>query len=170
MLEYLRNNFWFLAVVCGIATLVFLFVIFSVFPRIVRRLPETFFVDDELERQRKNLLQYIGRNLVGLMLLIAGPIVMLPLITLPPGSGLMVMVMGVGLMDFPGKRKQLRRFLRSAKVRRLLNWMRTSAGIRPFVMPHDLDQNRHECSNHEYNSLQDRGLDGRNIEPNESLE
>lgn len=150
VLNYIFNNIWLFISIFGIATLAFLYLIFNVFPRVVRQLPETYFVDDDLERDRKNLLRYIGRNLIGVLLLIAGPIVMLPLITLPPGSGLVVMVMGLGMMDFPGKRRQLRRILRSAKVRRLLNWMRTSSGTRPFIMPDDLEQN----SSHPANSDQ----------------
>lgn len=142
MIQYLQDNFWFLLVVCGIVTGVFLFLIFSILPRIVRQLPETYFVDDQLELEKKNLVQFVGRNFLGMLLLIAGPIVMLPLITLPPGSGLMVMVLGVGLMDYPGKRRHLRKLLRSSKVRRLLNWMRISGGIRPFVMPNDLESDQ----------------------------
>lgn len=71
------------------------------------------------------------------MMIIAGPIVMLPLFTLPPGSGLVVMVVGIGIMDFKGKRKVLRKFLRFAKVRKLLNWMRLRSGLKPFELPEE---------------------------------
>ena len=137
MWDYINDNFWTLIAVFAVSTVLFLLLIFSVFPWVVRRLPETFFVDDAAEMGKKNSVHYVLRNLLGLVMVVAGPIVMLPFIILPPGSGLLVMVMGIGLMDFPGKRKQLRRCLRSSNVRRLLNWMRISARLRPFILPED---------------------------------
>jgi len=104
-------------------------------PWIVARLPVDYFLrHDQREAARRRLhpllvpLLALGRNLVGLGLLSAG-FAMLFL----PGQGLLTMLLGLSLMDFPGKHRLRERLLRQPQVEAGLNWLRRRAGKAPFI-------------------------------------
>ena len=67
------------------------------------------------------------RNLLGWMFVVAG-VAMLVL----PGQGLLSILAGLVLVDFPGKRRFERRLLTSHVVRDAMNWLRRRAGRPPF--------------------------------------
>ncbi len=67
-------------------------------------------------------LLLLGKNLLGFVLIIAG-IVMLVL----PGQGLLTLVVGLVLMDFPGKFRLERWLATRRPVWRSLNWLRRRA-------------------------------------------
>ncbi len=67
-------------------------------------------------------LLLIGKNLLGIVLVIAG-IAMLVL----PGQGLLTIVVGLVLIDFPGKFRLERWIATRGPVWRSLNWLRTRA-------------------------------------------
>ena len=83
-------------------------------------------------RHRRNpalaLTVFLARNTIGLLLVAAG-LAMLFL----PGQGLLTVLIGVSVMDFPGKRGLLQRLVRGPKVQRALNWIRRKRGKEPFV-------------------------------------
>lgn len=64
----------------------------------------------------------IGKNALGAMLVVAG-IVML----FTPGQGVLALLLGVSLMDIPGKRAIERRIVQRPSVLRLVNAMRAKA-------------------------------------------
>ena len=66
--------------------------------------------------------------ILGLLLVAAG-LAMLFL----PGQGLLTVLIGVCVMDFPGKRGLLQRLVRGPKVQGALNWIRRKRGKEPFV-------------------------------------
>jgi hypothetical protein len=68
------------------------------------------------------MLLLIAKNLLGVVLIIAG-IAMLVL----PGQGLLTIVVGVVLMDFPGKFRLERWMATRRPVWRSLNWLRRRA-------------------------------------------
>ncbi len=68
------------------------------------------------------------KNLLGLVLLLAG-IVMLLL----PGQGLLTILLAVYLLDFPYKHRIEASILSKSQVRQSLNWLRAKMGKRPFV-------------------------------------
>jgi hypothetical protein len=70
------------------------------------------------------------RNLLGAMLTSAG-IAMLVL----PGQGLLTIILGLSLMDFPGKHRLLHAALERPAVRLSLNWMRRQAGRPALQFP-----------------------------------
>lgn len=74
------------------------------------------------------LTVFLARNALGLLLVAAG-LAMLFL----PGQGLLTVLIGVCVMDFPGKRGLLQRLVRGPKVQRTLNWIRRKRGKEPFV-------------------------------------
>jgi hypothetical protein len=67
----------------------------------------------------------LGKNLLALTL-IAGGIAMLLL----PGQGLLTILIGVMLLDFPGKYPLERRIVQQPKVLQTINWLRAK-GNRP---------------------------------------
>src|SRR6266480_3667735 len=67
-------------------------------------------------------LLLVAKNLLGLVLILAG-IAMLVL----PGQGLLTIVVGVVLMDFPGKFRLERWLATRVPVWRSLNWLRRKA-------------------------------------------
>ncbi|SFI26665.1 PGPGW domain-containing protein [Planctomicrobium piriforme] len=79
-----------------------------------------------------HLLWVVVRNILGIALLALG-IAMLVL----PGQGLLTMLLGLSLMDFPGKRKLLHRALALKSVQRSLNWIRRKGGQPPLQFPSD---------------------------------
>lgn len=72
----------------------------------------------------------IVKNIVGAVLLLAGA-AMLVL----PGQGILCMLIGLTLMDYPGKFRLERWIIGRKAVRNTINWMRRRAGrapLRPF--------------------------------------
>jgi hypothetical protein len=74
------------------------------------------------------------KNALGLVVLPLGIFMMLPLV---PGPGLVFVVLGLSLLDFPGKRKLERRLLGRPSIMRFLNDMRANFGKPPFVIGPD---------------------------------
>ena len=74
------------------------------------------------------LTVFLARNALGLLLVAAG-LAMLFL----PGQGLLTVLIGVCVIDFPGKRGLLQRLVRGPKVQGALNWIRRKRGKEPFV-------------------------------------
>ena len=108
-------------------------------PWVVTRLPQNYFARQQREVWRESsgeplfaLLLGLLKNLLGLVLVILG-IVML----LTPGQGLLTLLVGLLLLNFPGK-FQLERWLVSRPgVMRALNWLRQRSQQAPFDAPLD---------------------------------
>ncbi|WDP89395.1 MAG: hypothetical protein HUN04_06510 [Desulfobacter sp.] len=108
-------------------------------PWILARIPETFFLD--LARDgggvRKNkplspgkMVLAVMKNLAGLILL-AGGIIMLFI----PGQGLLTMLAGLLLIDFPGKKKLLLILASQPGIQKGTNWIRAKKGVPPLRFP-----------------------------------
>lgn len=74
------------------------------------------------------LTTLVLRNGLGLVLVAAG-LAMLLL----PGQGLLTILIGVCVMDFPGKRRLLQRLVSMSQVRQGLNWIRRKRNREEFV-------------------------------------
>lgn len=104
-------------------------------PWLIGRLPADYFLThwqrvDE-RRSRHPLAQVLIpllRNLLGTLLLLTG-VAMLVL----PGQGLLTMVIGLCLMDFPGKRKVIDWLVGRPPIQQGLNWIRRKRGKEAFV-------------------------------------
>jgi hypothetical protein len=72
----------------------------------------------------------VFKNACGIIFIIAG-IAMLIL----PGQGFLTILIGVMLVNFPGKYRLERWFIRIRPVARSINWMRSRAGRPPLRMP-----------------------------------
>jgi hypothetical protein len=71
----------------------------------------------------------IAKNLVGWLLFLVGVVLALPLV---PGPGALFMLIGLGLVDFPGKRALERRLLRQRHVLHSVNRIRARFGRPPL--------------------------------------
>ena len=104
-------------------------------PWLIGRMPPDYFLTHWYQvdaRHRRHpalaLAIWLGRNGFGFCLLLAG-ITMLFL----PGQGLLTILIGICLMDFPGKRRLLDRLAGIPQVQHALNWVRRKQGKAEFV-------------------------------------
>ncbi len=103
------------------------------FPVALARLPRRHFVGGPALRRPLTPRQWIGfavRNLVGTVLVLLG-IAMLVL----PGQGLLTIVLGLSLGDFPGKRRAELWLIRRPAIWSGLQRLRSFAGAEPFEPP-----------------------------------
>jgi len=71
----------------------------------------------------------IGKNLVGALLIVTGLIMLFT-----PGQGILTLLLGVSLVDIPGKRKLERRIVRHASVLKMINRLRARAKQPPLEL------------------------------------
>jgi hypothetical protein len=105
-------------------------------PMLIVRIPHDYFAGERRPwrpwADRHPLLRAlveIGRTLLGLVLVLAG-VLMLVL----PGQGVVTILVGLTLMSFPGKYRLERWIVSRRPVRRFFNWLRRRAGKRPLLI------------------------------------
>ena len=103
-------------------------------PVIIVRIPEDYFSLSKRKTKPWKGMNPVFRtclnvlkNLLGLVFLIMG-ILMLVL----PGQGLLTILFGIALLDFPGKYKLERRIISYPKVLNSINWIRKKANKKPL--------------------------------------
>jgi hypothetical protein len=104
---------------------------------VVVRLPPRYFCDDAKAppgdgRPASRVLGRIARNGLGLILVMAGLLLSLPGV---PGQGVMTTLIGLLLIDFPGRRRLERALLRRPGVLPALNRLRARFGKPPLSPP-----------------------------------
>jgi len=110
---------------------------------ILMQLPEDYFVRTENDapvissQSPFRLVLIIFKNLLGIAIVIVGGILALPLV---PGPGLILIILGLSLTNFPGKRKLERKLIRLPLALEAVNWLRAKAGRRPLRLPSATDQ------------------------------
>ena len=113
-------------------------------PLFVLRLPPDYFLHQRrpASSPRPPLLKLallVSKNVLGASLLVSG-VLMLVL----PGQGLLTILAGMLLLDFPGKFRFERRLASLSPVRRGLNWLRHRAGAQPFLFAASQRHERHD--------------------------
>ncbi len=112
-----------------------------VIPMIIARLPEDYFLAEKHQvfstENRNTLLIQIAKNILGLLFILAG-IAMLVL----PGQGILTILIGLGVSNFPGKYWLERKLVSHPKVFKSLNWIRKKAGVKPLLYPLDVDSGK----------------------------
>ncbi len=105
-------------------------------PMIVVRIPADYFAGDRRERatviRRHPVLQavlVVAKNLLGVVLVALG-LAMLVL----PGQGVVTILIGLMLMNFPGKYRLEKWVVSRRPVRRSINWLRVRAGRPKLVL------------------------------------
>jgi len=105
-----------------------------VLPIVVVRLPENYFVDGGDQPRGSTtwggLVWRVLKNLLGVVFVLAG-VAMLVL----PGQGVLTIVIGLLLMEFPGKTRLERWLVGRPSVLEFVNRMRTRRGRPPLQAP-----------------------------------
>lgn len=123
----------------GILSVIVFFVSLLSLPWLVSLIPEDYFLHqqrrpapwkDQHPAVRAVLL--VGKNLLGLVLLCGG-IIMLVV----PGQGVLTIIMGLLLLDYPGKYTIERKVALRPRVLRSINWLRNKANHPPLKMDSD---------------------------------
>jgi len=106
-----------LSIVMGVGTL-------AIATAVVVAWPATRFTHDPLPSQNHVVVRAVAavaRNLLGVVLLVVGLVMALPGV---PGQGVLTMIIGLTLVDFPGKRRIERRLLKHPRLLGPINKLR----------------------------------------------
>ena len=138
--SWAASNEWLLAGLALASVAMFIGSLLAL-PFLVARLPTDYFADPRRHTSRLHRLHplvYLAvlvlKNLLGWVLVLAG-IAMLVL----PGQGLVTILIGLVLSDFPGKFALERRLACTPAIFNALNWLRGRAGHPPLQAPLDRD-------------------------------
>ncbi len=121
---------------------------------ILVKLPPTFFLDHHRRdwwRDKSPWLRWLGiglKNLLGIALVVLGAFLSLPGV---PGQGILTILIGVILLDFPGKRRLERKLIGRPKVLRAINRLRARYKKPPLVI--EVTQPNFLPRNHDDNSV-----------------
>ena len=101
----------------------------------VAQLPVGYFLPEHRHLDRGEhwairIFLLIVKNIVGVVLILAGFTMLFT-----PGQGLLTLLAGVLLTNFPGKYRLERMLARQPKVMAVLNWLRARRGQAPFKRP-----------------------------------
>ena len=133
---FYENNQAFLGLMAGLSFFMFVVSLLSL-PWLLSLIPADYFqssepykVHHDFRHPSIRLVIIVLKNFVGWILLLAG-IAMLVL----PGQGLLTIIMGLLLINFPGKRKFERKLVSNPRVLRSINWFRGRRGKTPLLAP-----------------------------------
>lgn len=113
---------------------------------LVVSLPSTYFVDGPTSggRPERSLIVRwsvrVLKNVLGAFLVVAGTLMLFT-----PGQGVLTVLLGLLLLDLPGKRTLARKFVSLPRVHQALNRLRARFGRPPLV----LEQKREDLSHEE---------------------
>src|SRR5262245_41743599 len=78
------------------------------------------------------ILVIVGKNVLGYILIVAGILLSIPGV---PGQGFLTILIGLMLVDFPGKYRVERWMIRRRSLSRAANWVRRKAHKPAFERP-----------------------------------
>ena len=119
----------------GALSLISFLVGIVIIPILVARMDPCYFVRDCSIRMsaKKGLghwIKRVGKNALGGALLFAGFVMLFV-----PGQGVLTMLIGLTLIDFPGKTHLQLKVVQIRAVRHSLNWMRLRKGREKLIFP-----------------------------------
>lgn len=110
----------------GIFSIVAVVATAVIVPIVIARMPADYFVRSSDER-RGNPVLVVLKNIAGVLLVLLG-VAMLVL----PGQGILTLVLGLGLVDFPGRRRFELKVMSRPSVLKAVNALRRRAGREPL--------------------------------------
>ena len=127
----LLNQFEDMLVIIGIVSGVVFIISLLLMPYLLGLMPSNYFLKNS-EKQLKinkpfDLIKLTLKTLIGFILLIAGIIMLVT-----PGQGLVSILLGLFLMEFPGKRQLELKLINHNPTFKTLNWLRSKANKPPF--------------------------------------
>jgi hypothetical protein len=130
--HYITEFWWVTALSVGLVV-----TFFVVIPMLILRLPVDYIISMEVQprqgprkRSFSRLLLGLVKNLIGIVLVFIG----IALLVLP-GEGILTIIIGLLLIDFPGKTRFKCWLMRQPVVIRSINWLRTRAGHPKMQVP-----------------------------------
>ncbi len=140
MLEWLdqyREPLAAYGMLAGILSIGSLIVAAVLLPLIAVQLPSDYFVREHRDPERKHRphpliigLVVVVKNTVGIAFILAGLLMLFI-----PGQGLLTMLIGLILTNFPGKYRLEQQLIRRPAIARTLNRLRERAQREPFQIP-----------------------------------
>jgi len=124
-----------LFILIGAGTLIVTLVVTGV---VLVKLPPNYFAHQRRSRKPAGgwtlpaILRVVGKNLLGVILIVLGVLLSLPGV---PGQGLLTILLGLFLVDFPGKFKVQRKIVQQRHVRRVINRLRNRFGRPELHLP-----------------------------------
>jgi len=137
MIELVQQHLSIFYWIGGISFVLFITTVIAV-PYIITRLPPNFLQEakhkDDILKIHFLLRLFLNvlKNIAGIVLIAAG-ILMLVL----PGQGIITILIGLFLFDFPGKHKLIFLILRNPLVLKAINWIREKKGKEPLRIDND---------------------------------
>jgi len=105
---------------------------------IVVRLPSTYFSEDEAHHAARvapwRSPRAFAQNVFGLVLVVLGLLMSVPGV---PGQGLLTVLIGLMLLDFPGRRRLEKALARRRSILAAMNRIRARFGHPPLLPPPD---------------------------------
>ncbi|MCK4784311.1 MAG: hypothetical protein KAV87_11210 [Desulfobacteraceae bacterium] len=136
ILEWVRGQETVLWLI-GILSMVTLLGTLIVIPIIVIHIPANYFSRERQDRsgyhRRYSLIRLPGlvlKNILGIVFVVAGFAMLLL-----PGQGFITILIGIMLLNFPGKHALEQRIVRQPTVLRAINWMRAKANKAALQVP-----------------------------------
>ncbi|HSG68899.1 MAG TPA: PGPGW domain-containing protein [Planctomycetaceae bacterium] len=106
-------------------------------PWMLARIPRDYFLTHSAPLARwketrpvARLVVLALRNLIGAVFAILGIIMLFA-----PGQGVLMLLVGLSMMTFPGKRALELRLIRMKRVLKTINWLRRKSGHEPLELP-----------------------------------
>ena len=135
LLDWFRNHSFLLSWLAVFSVVAFIGTLAAI-PALVVRIPQDYFLHDRRPpsaRSNRGFLQHLVltglKNVIGILFVLAG-VAMLVL----PGQGLLTILIGLMLMNFPGKYTLQRTLISHKTVLSAVNRLRRRAGRPPIVI------------------------------------
>ena len=135
MQKYLSENIIDIVFILGISSLIILLISALSIGFFINKIPYDYFLNEKRSTSvYKNnnpilwLFTLILKNLIGYCLIFGG-ILMLVL----PGQGLLTILVGLMLSDYPGKFKLEKRIIKINLILKTINWYRSRSNIQPLI-------------------------------------
>jgi hypothetical protein len=138
VIDWFKDHEWVAWLMLGLSLTTVLATLFFV-PWAIVRIPPNYFAHDQPPQTPWKRLHPAARtavvaakNLLGIVLFLSGVVLSLPLV---PGPGVVTMLVGLALIDVPGKRALERRIVAQPRVFAALNKLRAKYGQSPLEKP-----------------------------------
>jgi hypothetical protein len=100
-------------------------------PFLVSKIPHDYFTNTKYHKLEikhfGRLIVVVGRSALGLVLVLLGLVMLFT-----PGQGILAIIVGLFLMEFPGKKRLEREMIENEVTFKALNWMREKFKKPPF--------------------------------------
>ena len=123
----------------GIVSIVMFIGSLIAIPWLILRMKPDYFIRHRYEVIRRHcrhpvltIVLFCLRNSLGICLIVAGFVMLLL-----PGQGILTMLIGLSLVDFPGKYRLFDKVVQNNRIQKSLNWIREKGGKEMLVFTTD---------------------------------